>query len=184
MKIEDLTYSYDEENKTFFADNLTEYLMQYGVSEEHINAMKSKILEESRDVYQNLAPLNSPERDYIDLVPLEKVIGTSRGTPGLSFFENVRTMNQGDREPYRFEKCLNFLKKMSLEELQKSYKELHEPVNMVYYVDDDAYFLSNDGNHRTLTAMLVGAKYIRAKVTNAYCDTEKKREFLFFLEWL
>lgn len=67
---------------------------------------------------------------------------------------------------------------MSLEELQKSYKELHEPVNMVYYVDDDAYFLSNDGNHRTLTAMLVGAKYIRAKVTNAYCDTEKKKKFL------
>lgn len=35
--------------------------------------------------------------------------------------------------------------------------------------------LAGDGNHRTLTAMLVGAKYIRAKVTNGHCDAIKKK---------
>ena len=157
-------YSYDKENEVyFFTDDLTEYLLKYGINEEHINEMKNKILEQDRDVYQRFPSLDSSERDYIDLVPLEKVIGTSRGTPGLSVFENVRVMNRGDREPSRFEDCLSFLEKMSLEELRKSYGELYYPVKMVYYVEDDVYFLSGDGNHRTLTAMLVGAKYIRAK---------------------
>lgn len=139
--------------------------------------MKNKNLEQSRDAYQIFPPSYSPERNYIDLVPLEKVIGTSRGTPGLSVFENVRVMNRGDREPYRFENCLSFLQKMSLEELQKSYGELCHPVEMVYYVDDDVYYLSGDGNHRTLTAMLVGAKNIRATVTNLHSDAEKKEKY-------
>lgn len=172
-------YSYDKKNEVyFFTDDLAEYLLKYGISEEHINEMKSKLLEPNRDVYQIFPSLDSSERDYIDLVPLEKVIGTSRGTPGWSVFENVRKMNRGDREPYRFENCLSFLEKMSLEELRKSYEKLSSPVTMVYYVDDDKYFLSIDGNHRTLTAMLVGAKYIRAKVTNGHCDVIKKKKYL------
>lgn len=179
MKRGDSMYSYDKENEVyFFTDDLTEYLLKYGINEEHINEMKNKILEQNRDVYQRFPSLDSSERDYIDLVPLEKVIGTSRGTPGLSVFENVRVMNRGDREPSRFEDCLSFLEKMSLEELRKSYGELYCPVKMVYYVDDDVYFLSGDGNHRTLTAMLVGAKYIRAKVTNGHCDAIKKKKYL------
>ena len=125
----------------FFTDDLAEYLLKYGISEEHINEMKSKLLEQDRDVYQIFPSLDSSERDYIDLVPLEKVIGTSRGTPGWSVFENVRKMNRGDREPYRFENCLSFLEKMSLEELRKSYEKLSSPVTMVYYVDDDNLLL-------------------------------------------
>lgn len=179
MKRGDSMYSYDKENEVyFFTDDLAEYLLKYGINEEYINEMKNKILEQDRDVYQRFPSLDSSERDYIDLVPLEKVIGTSRGTPGLSVFENVRIMNRGDREPSRFEDCLSFLEKMSLEELRKSYGELYYPVKMVYYVDDDVYFLSGDGNHRTLTAMLVGAKYIRAKVTNGHCDAIKKKKYL------
>lgn len=177
-------YSYDKENEVyFFEDDLTEYLLKYGINEEHINEMKNKILEQDRDVYQRFPSLDSSERDYIDLVPLEKVIGTSRGTPGLSVFENVRIMNRGDREPSRFEDCLSFLEKMALEELQKSYEELYYPVKMVYYVDDDVYFLSGDGNHKTLTAMLVGAKYILAKVTNGHCDAIKKKKYLSIKEF-
>lgn len=171
-------YSYDNKNNMFiFSSDLTEYLMKYGISIEHINKMKLKILENDKNVYQNFADSDSSERDYVDLVPLDKVIGTSRGTPGLSIFENVRAMYRGDREPHRFMNCLSFLDKMSLEELRKSYEELYNPVKMVYYVDDDEYFLSGDGNHRTLTAMLVGAKFIRAKVTNGYCDNQKKEKY-------
>lgn len=171
-------YSYDEKNNMFvFTDDLTEYLLKYGISIEHINNMKNKILENDREAYQNFPPLNSSERDYVDLVPLNKVIGTSRGTAGLSVYENVRTMYRGAREPYRFENCLSFLDKLPLEELRKSYENLYEPVRMMYYVDDDEYFLCGDGNHRTLTAMLVGAECILAKITNAHCDTKKKEKF-------
>ncbi len=46
---------------------------------------------------------------------------------------------------------------------------------MVYYECDDEYFLTGDGNHRTLTAMLVGSEYILAKVTRVKCDLEKER---------
>jgi hypothetical protein len=140
--------------------------------------MKTKNLENDRDTYQRFPSLNSPERDYVDLVPMDKVIGTSRGTAGLSVYENVRAMYRGDREPHRFKDCFSFLDKLSLGELRKSYEELYYPVKMVYYVDDDEYFVSSDGNHRTLTAMLVGAEYIRAKVTNGHCDTIKKEKYL------
>lgn len=168
-------YTYDCENdKYVFTGDLTEYLLKAGVSSEHIRKMKSKILENDRGIYQRYPDLKSLERGYIKLVPIDKVVGTSRGTVGLSVYENVRTMRSGDREPYRFERCLCFLDEMSLKELRKSYEELYDPVRMEYYVDDDEYFVSEDGNHRTLVAMLLGAQYIRAKVTNGYCDTVKK----------
>ena len=85
------------------------------------------------------------------LVPLQKVIGTSRGTVGDSVFENVRTMLYWEREVSRFKKCFGFLKEMGLDEVRRSYAALGYPVEMVYYKDDDEYFLTSDGNHRTLT---------------------------------
>lgn len=100
---------------------------------------------------------------------MSKVIGTSRGTVGKSVFENVRIIPDGEREPKRFKGCFDFLNSMTLEELKESYKELFNPVKMVYYKDDEEYYLVTDGNHRTLTAMLLGAEYIRADVTTMYC---------------
>ena len=39
-------YSYDKENDMFFfTDDLNKYLLKYGISIEHINKMKTKILE-------------------------------------------------------------------------------------------------------------------------------------------
>lgn len=54
--------------------------------------MQCKILQEDRDRYQDFPDLGSPERDYIQLVPLNKVIGTSRCTVGWSVYENVRSL--------------------------------------------------------------------------------------------
>ena len=39
------------------------------------------------------------------------------------------------------------------------------------------YYLCNDGNHRTLTAMLLGADKIKARVTNAHCDFIKRKKY-------
>lgn len=171
-------YTYEAENSMdVFNGDLTEFLLGYGISIEHIDKMKNKILENSRSIYYNYPPLDSPKTDYIKLVPLDKVIGTSRGTVGLSVYENVRTIHNGERDSSRFTRCLNFLNESSLEDLRKSYENLSYPVIMDHYVDDDTYFTTSDGNHRTLTAMLVGAEYIKAKVTDAECDYTKKKKF-------
>lgn len=111
------------------------------------------------------------------LVPLSKVIGTSRGTVGQSVFENVRHMEDGEREPSRFQSCFSFSNKMTLEELRESYKNV-APVDMDYYMEEDEYYLSNEGNHRTLTAMLLGAEFINTNVTIKHCNFEKRDKCL------
>ena len=155
-------YTYDVENNiSIFDGDFEGYLKDIGVDGEHIKKMQCKILQEDRDRYQDFPDLGSPERDYIQLVPLNKVIGTCRCTVGWSVYENVRKMYRGDREPERFQRCCGYLQELILDELKESYQKLYNPVKMVYYVDDDEYYLSGDGNHRTLMAMLVGAEKIK-----------------------
>ena len=166
----------DENNNWYyeFDGDFDQYLLNVGVSADHIEKMKSKILENDRSEYYNKFENSTAE---IKLVPLEKVIGTCRCSVGKSVYENVRRMAHGDREPHRFIKCFDFLNSMTLENLRASYESLYYPVHMIYYVEDDAYYLYNDGNHRTLTAMLLGASHIRAKVIIAHCDEEKKKRY-------
>lgn len=167
-------YRYDKNIELYtFDGSLEKFLIDRGVSANHIDKMKKKKLESSRSAYQ----IYSGEETSIELVPLDKVIGTSRGTPGWSVFDNVNKMFNSDREPSRFTSCLNFLNGMSLSELRKSYEKLSAPVRMTYYIDDNVYFLEGDGNHRTLTAMLIGAENILAKVTKTKCDNDKKEKF-------
>ena len=87
-------------------------------------------------------------------------------------------MQNGKREPYRFQSCFSFLDNMTLEELRASYEKLYFPVEMNYYKEEDEYYLTTDGNHRTLTAMMLGAKYINANVTTMYCDFKKRDKYL------
>ena len=161
---------YDE-----FDGDFDQYLLNIGVSEDHIAKMKEKILEGPRDNYYG--NYEHPALGITELVPLEKVIGTSRGSVGQSVYENVRKMNDGARRYDKFTRCFNFLNSMALDELRKSYENLHEPVPMTYYKDEDVYYLTSDGNHRTLTAMLLGASHIKARVSIAHCDYEKKKKY-------
>lgn len=170
---------YREENDLYIFDgDLEQFLLDKGVKPDHIERMKKKILLHDKDKYYTSKYYETGkfERET-KLVPLSKVIGTSRGTVGKSVFENVRTMKHGEREPYRFQLCLDFLNKMTLDDLKKSYKKVF-PVDMEYYKEEDEYYLSNDGNHRTLTAMLVGAEYINANVTTLYCNFAKRDKCL------
>lgn len=170
-------YIYNKENGNYiFNGDFEEYLISIGVDKNHIENMQRKLLQADRGRYHEFPEINSPERNYIALVPLDKVIGTCRGSVGQSVYDNVRIMRRGSREPERFEGCLDFLNKMSLDELKQSYANLFHPVHMTYYIDEDEYYLHNDGNHRTLTAMLLGAKYIKATVTNAYLNLSKKEK--------
>ena len=170
-------YLFNEEKDEWeFDGDLTEYLLQFGVSAEHIDKMKNKILMDHKNYYHDFE--DTYKNTYKKLVPLNKVIGVSRGTVGDSVYENVRKMKKVERKKERFEACFEYLEKMPLEELKKSYEKLTRPVKMVYYECDDEYFLTGDGNHRTLTAMLVGSEYILAKVTRVKCDLEKRKKFI------
>lgn len=169
----------DSGNRVYtFDGDLEQFLLDKGVEAEHIERMKQKKLQHDKERYYNSEYIKSGkwEREK-RLVPLSRVIGTSRGTVGNSVFENVRTMEAGEREPTRFYSCLNFLNRMSLEELRESYK-IVAPVEMDYYTEEDEYYLTSDGNHRTLTAMLLGAEHISANVTPLYCDFEKRDKCL------
>lgn len=154
-----------------FDGDFEKYLLDIGVSIQHIKKMKNKIMQPGRYEYYNTISEGNKE-----LVQLEKVIGTNRATVGKSVFENVRKMKRGDREPMRFITCFSFLEQMSFAELMVSYQTC-SPVHMTYFKEDDEYYLHNDGNHRTLTAMLLGAPYINAIVDIAECDTEKRGKF-------
>lgn len=57
-------------------------------------------------------------------------------------FENVR---DSVREPSRFSNCFNYLQKMTLDQLGKSYEELYFPVEITYYSEDDSYYVTSDG---------------------------------------
>lgn len=166
-------YGYNKIGKMFLFDGLDKYLLDKGVSEEHILKMKNKIL-----MSDEMSEYSEFEEDsYEMLVPLDKVVGVSRGTPGWSVYDNVRMIGEGDREPRRFQNCLEY-NEYDLDKLRESYHNMYYPVNMYYYVDEDAYYISTDGNHRTLTAMLVGADKIKANVINAYCNNEKKKKYM------
>lgn len=170
---------YKKENGIYIFDgDLEQYLLDKGVEAEHIKKMKEKKLQRDKERYYNSNYLNTGKFERENkLVPLSRVIGVSRGTVGKSVFENVRTMKDGEREPYRFQSCFGFLNKMTLEELKESYKKVF-PVEIDYYKEEDEYYLTSDGNHRTLTAMLLGAEYINANVTPLYCDFEKRDKCL------
>ena len=86
-------YLLDEEKDEWeFDGDLTEYLLQFGESAEHIDKMKNKILVARKDYYRDF------EDTYKKLVPLNKVIGVSRGTVGDSVYENVRKMKKGRKK--------------------------------------------------------------------------------------
>lgn len=171
----------DEKGTSYIFDgDLEQYLLDRGITKQHIQHMQQKIMhsDDFRDYY------DYQQEERKQTVPLKKVIGTSRATVGESVFENVRVMRQGDREPDRFQRCLDFLERMGLGKLLKSYEVSCPAVEMDCFLNDDKgsaledglYFVCGDGNHRTLIAMLLGAKAIRAKVTVYRLNTVRKEK--------
>lgn len=167
-------YIYDEEKELFtFDGDFDEFLIELGVSKEHINCMKDKKLYNDKLEYYD----DYEETQYETLVPLEKVIWTSRANYGWSVYENVRRMHIGDREPTRFQMCFLHRKDKNFREYCESFEKDIKPVDLVHFVEDDEYCVSSDGNHRTLTAMLIGAKNIKAKVYDCHIDYIKKDRY-------
>lgn len=143
-----------------FDGDLTQFLLNIGVNKEHIDKVKNRIVIEYPDgVLDNYHSLALERR----LVPTEKILWTGRSTEGLSFYDNVRIMKAGDREPSRFKPWLDKASK-NLSNTLGTYQKLNDPVKMTYIKNEDTYYLSGDGNHRTLTAIVLGAKSILANI--------------------
>ena len=165
------------DNKPFhIAENFDDSLKNLGIDEETISNAKNTILVSAYpgDYY----PSEPGNATKIVTVPVNKIIGTSRSTPGLSVYENVRCVPDDKRDYTKFQRCFKeFIHHNSLEAWRQSFADDIEAIPMSYYADADEYFVSKDENHRTLTAMLIGAPLIKAKVYTRKCDYYMKERY-------
>lgn len=169
-------YNYDDKTKTYnFKGSLSKYLLSRGIKKADIVSASYRILESNfRDAYYE--PTSFTETR---IIPLDRVIGTNRSRPWTSVYDNVNTIKkEGLSLDYRrFEGCFKKLEEFGIDKLKESYLKLNKPIDITYYEDEDVYYVDIDGNHRTLTAMLVGAKYILAIVNHYKCDINKKMKY-------
>lgn len=168
--MENIMYIWKKENSVEyweFDGDFEKYLLKIGVDIDHVKKMKSKIMKKYDEaLFKNV---RSSIKGEI-LIPLSKVIGTNRCTPNQSVFENVRIMRDIERKHSSFE---YFLQKAEndYQSCLRYFQELNDSVYMLYIRNTDEYFLCGNGNHRTLSAMLLGAENILAKITQE-CDLD------------
>lgn len=169
-------YEFNKQSKTYtFKGSLSKYLLDNGVKSEDIKAARYKILESNyRSFYYK--PTGVSE---LRPIPLERVIGTNRSRSWTSVYDNVKCCTtEGISLDYtRFEDCFTYLKDLGVDKLKESYIKFKKPIHVSYYEEDDVYYVDLDGNHRTLVAMLVGAKHILADVDYYKCDINKKMQY-------
>lgn len=169
-------YEFNKQSKTYtYKGSLSKYLLDNGVKSEDIEAASYKILESNyRSVYNESTGVCE-----VRLIPLEKVVGTSRSRSWISVYDNVNSIpTEGISLDYtRFEDCFKFLEDLGVDKLKESYINLKKPIHVSYYEDEDVYYVDTDGNHRTICAMLIGAKQILATVDHYKSDSKKKLQY-------
>lgn len=78
---------YSTEGSIHVSDNLEDVLSQIGMNANDIALAKSKVL---RPAYPNDLYTPLPDRQTtFTCIPTDKIIGTTRSTPGQSVFDNV-----------------------------------------------------------------------------------------------
>ena len=87
-------YSYDKENEVyFFTDDLTEYLLKYGINEEHINEIVPVI---KIDAKINLAEVN---KDMVESLKELEPFGEGNKMPVFAFknlkIDSIRALSEG-----------------------------------------------------------------------------------------
>lgn len=166
-----LNYYYDKNMDVYFAENLDKCLLSMGVKSVEIDKARGRILKNEYNDFYCIYDSNS----HLGKVPTDRIIGTNRATVGNSVYDNVYRIDRGDREPGRFINCFQHGENASnIVEWRESFFDDIKPVEMYHYLDTDEYFLFGDGNHRTLTALLIGVECINAKILDVRFDTSKK----------
>lgn len=177
-------YSIISENPKVYSfdGNLEEFLVNVGVSSEHITNMKLKLLKDTN----LLGRLNDTDITSFDvkLVPVDKIIGIRRACPNITVFDNVAQFKgENGFNVTKMIKCLNFANKMSYDELKISYSTLPEPVELTHIVETDEYYLSDEHNHTTICAMIFNAPFIKAKVIESHPNHNKTKNYYHLLDF-
>lgn len=93
---------YSTEGSIHVSDNLEDVLSQIGMNANDIALAKSKVL---RPVYPNDLYTPLPDRQTtFTCIPTDKIIGTTRSTPGQSVFDNVCFVPDSKRHSDKFKR--------------------------------------------------------------------------------
>lgn len=159
-----------------FDGDLEKELLETGVSIEHINKMKEKIMQDTTILYYQCDDTSSSPK--IMNVPVDKIIGVRRACPNISVFENMRRFNRETAfSNSRMSDCLEYANKMSYDELKKSYADIPDAVQLAHIVETDEYYLYGEHNHTTMCALIFDAPFIKAAVTDYHLNTAKVNNY-------
>lgn len=111
---------YSTEISIHVSDNLEDVLSQIGMNANDIALAKSKVL---RPAYPNDLYTPLPDRQTtFTCIPTDKIIGTTRSTPGQSVFDNVCFVPDSKRHSDKFKRYFGELSRYgSLDSTRKSF---------------------------------------------------------------
>lgn len=139
------------------------FLINQGISPQHLKKIKCSMVGTAAEYFHYY--LHEKEEQNL-LVPLDKVKGLShsRGIPGFSWWDHL-IQKEGNLSYLRINHLYRSLQEQGLQEFRQSFSEVTYKIKLHYYMEQDEYYVSIDGNHRALWAKIVDAPYICADVS-------------------
>lgn len=178
----------EEEEKTVIEihqQGLDNFLIQHGVSRKTIEDNKvekaKKIPEEYKIYYDYKKTVNNV------IIPVSKIKGVSR-VSGYSWFELLNAcvlrvpIDQGKRlnlDPRKFLSLLNLIKNRNSKNLNEIYLNF-DYINFSCYKREmhSDYYVSGQGNHRTITAKNFGVEFLKVSRVHYYeFNDDKYQEY-------
>lgn len=145
------------------------WLERMGIDKEHIKNVKTKIV---KDKLKNYIKGESKQ----EIIEVEKIIGGSRLTPNVSFFDNMLKVEGKDRrrKMENLTYAINdYVNAYGIKWLRNNYSEKFGSIIIDYYVDEDKYYIELDGNHRGLLAIMIGVNKLKAYVDYYYKNNDE-----------
>lgn len=160
---------------------LENYLLLRGVPSSNIEKAKNETSDSDRKFYLTYDPcdvtLDMPKID-VDLIK-----GVHR-VHDVSWFDIVQSALEGDPKDHdlnisslRFMKLLNLFTEGDFEYVKEKFEnELFLDCTFISFEDalEKKYFISDDGNHRTILAKLLGIERIRVRTVKIYNRNDQK----------
>ena len=154
--------------------DLEKILIQKSISQEHINYLKTTKPQDLKeyDKYYN------QYQTYNNLISPLKILGINRANKNYSFWDNATDTCKSCFNKNNMGLAIEHILNDKIDEIYQWYKEYCEPVKVAYYLDDDVYRITSNGNHRALYAIMVCAPKIKAIVTEYRKDEDLYKNFL------
>ncbi|ARI75657.1 hypothetical protein [Halobacillus mangrovi] len=156
---------------------LEELLLRKGVKQEHILDLSNEKVKSDK-VYRSFFDYD-PHYDAEVLVPVNKIKGLtfSRGKENYSWWDHAN-MKAGNIDPHKFRGLQEKLEETTLVEFEKWFVDKNFPMMQLYYYEDfDEYYVGSDGNHRSIWAKLIDAKYIKAEIVKYRINHQRYEKY-------